>query len=84
MRFVMVNDRTPFRRTFCVLCCEPISGGYLRDVTTRFCYCDADCYALHCAAAARLENRGPSIVNSPRCMDKDERNDSHEIHIGKS
>jgi hypothetical protein len=59
MRFVLVNGRTPFRQTFCVLCCEPIGGGgYLRDVGTRLCYCDANCYALHCGSAlARLGNR---------------------------
>lgn len=58
MRFVLVNDRTPFRRSFCVLCCEPIGGGYLRDVATRFCYCDAECYALYCrSTAALLESR---------------------------
>jgi hypothetical protein len=52
MRFVLVNGRTPFRQTFCVLCCEPIDGGYLRDVRTRLCYCDSNCYALHCGNAA--------------------------------
>jgi hypothetical protein len=58
MRFVLVNDRTPVRRSFCVLCCEPIGEGYVRDVGTRLCYCDVECYALHCrSAAALLESR---------------------------
>jgi len=51
MRFVLVNGRTPFRQISCVLCSEPIGAGYLRDVRTRLCYCDARCYALHCGAA---------------------------------
>jgi hypothetical protein len=54
MRFVLVNGRTPFRQAFCVLCCEPIDEGYLRDVKTRLCYCDADCYASHCGSATML------------------------------
>ncbi|MCP3383454.1 hypothetical protein NLM31_24095 [Bradyrhizobium sp. CCGUVB4N] len=47
MRFVLVNGRTPFRKTFCLWCCEEISGGYLRDVRTLLPYCDHECYALH-------------------------------------
>jgi hypothetical protein len=58
VRFVLVNGMTPFRRTFCVLCREPIGEGYLRDVKTRLCYCDADCYASHRGnASVLLENR---------------------------
>ena len=34
MRFILVNGRTPFRKTFCLWCCEEISGSYLRDVRT--------------------------------------------------
>jgi hypothetical protein len=56
MRFVLVNGRTPFRQAFCVLCCEPIGEGYLRDVRTRLCYCGADCHASHCGNAAMLLN----------------------------
>jgi len=58
VRFVLVNGRTPFRQSFCVLCREPIGEGYLRDVKTRHCYCDADCYAGHRGnASVLLENR---------------------------
>jgi hypothetical protein len=47
MNFVLVNGRTPFRQSFCVLCSKPIGeGGYLRDVQTRLCYCGLACYAL--------------------------------------
>jgi hypothetical protein len=58
MRFVLVNGRTPFRQISCVLCREPIGAGYLRDVRTRLCYCDAKCYALRCEATVLLiDNR---------------------------
>jgi hypothetical protein len=58
MRFVLVNDRRPFRQTFCVLCRKLIGQGYLRDAKTRLCYCDAGCYASHHGNASVLrENR---------------------------
>jgi hypothetical protein len=61
MKYVLVNDRTPFRQVYCVMCCEPISMGYLRDVGTRLCYCDVKCYALHCVGTlALLEKRAQS------------------------
>lgn len=58
MRFVLVNGRTPCQQISCVLCCEPIGAGYLRNISTRLCYCDVKCYALHCGSAVRLiDNR---------------------------
>jgi hypothetical protein len=61
MKYVLVNDRTPFRQVYCVMCCEPIDKGYLRDVGTRLCYCDVKCYALHCVGTlALLEKRAQS------------------------
>jgi hypothetical protein len=55
VKFVMVNGRTPFRQSFCALCCERIGeGGYLRDIRTRLCYCGEACYALKCDNAAML------------------------------
>lgn len=55
MRFVLVNGRTPFRKSFCVLCCEPIGeDGYLREIRTQLCYCGAACYALRSRQAAPL------------------------------
>jgi hypothetical protein len=54
VKFVLVNGRTPFRQSSCVLCCEAIGEGYLRDVRTRLCYCGAECYALHCGAETML------------------------------
>ncbi|MET3907296.1 hypothetical protein ABID59_001627 [Bradyrhizobium sp. S3.3.6] len=57
MRFILVNGRTPFRKTFCLWCCEEISGSYLRDVRTLLPYCDHECYALHHEALAPIGER---------------------------
>jgi hypothetical protein len=54
MRFVLVNGRTPSRQIFCAQCWDPIGSGYLRDIMTRFCYCDITCYARHSGGAALL------------------------------
>jgi hypothetical protein len=55
MKFVLVNGRTPFRKSLCVLCSVPIDeGGYLRDIRTRLCYCSAECYVSQFAKAAML------------------------------
>jgi len=57
VRFILVNGRTPFRKTFCLWCCEEISGGYLRDVRTLLPYCDHECYALHHEALVPIWKR---------------------------
>jgi len=57
VRFILVNGRTPFRKTFCLWCCEEISGGYLRDVRTLVPYCDHECYALHHEALVPIRER---------------------------
>jgi hypothetical protein len=48
IRFILVNGRTPSSNSFCVLCCEPIETGYLREIGTRLPYCGHGCYANHC------------------------------------
>jgi hypothetical protein len=53
MKFVLVNDRTPGKQSFCVLCREPIGRGYLREAGTGLFYCDHDCYADHCKSATQ-------------------------------
>ena len=52
MRYILVNGRTPFRQSACVLCGKPIGPNYLREIATRLPYCDPDCYADHCEGAA--------------------------------
>jgi hypothetical protein len=52
-----VNGRTPFRKTFCLWCCEQISTGYLRDARTQLPYCGYECYALHGEVAPLIEGR---------------------------
>jgi hypothetical protein len=58
--FVLVNDRTPFRQTWCLQCCERIGGSYLREIETRLPYCDYECYALFHEAAAERPERARS------------------------
>jgi hypothetical protein len=57
MRFIVVNGRIPFRKTFCLWCCEEISSSYLRDVSTLLPYCDHECYALHHEAVSLIGRR---------------------------
>ena len=47
MRFMLVNDRTPCPQSVCALCGRPIGPSYLREIETRFSYCDQRCYAEH-------------------------------------
>jgi len=47
MRFVLVNGRTPCPQTFCLLCCEPIGAGYLREIETGLPFCDDNCYRAY-------------------------------------
>jgi hypothetical protein len=54
MRFTLVNGRTLFRQSFCVMCQSPIGACYLREAGTNLIYCDHDCYADHCNSAVRL------------------------------
>ena len=49
--FLLVNGRTPSPKFFCALCCQPIGERYLREIATRLCYCDHQCYVDHCDAA---------------------------------
>jgi hypothetical protein len=52
MKFILVNDRAPFKKNSCVLCGEPIGTRYLREIETQLFYCDHDCYTGHCESAA--------------------------------
>jgi hypothetical protein len=36
VKFVLVNGRTPYPQTFCMLRCESIKSGYLRATTTQY------------------------------------------------
>jgi hypothetical protein len=53
MKFVLVNDRTPRSQSACALCCEPIGETYLREIATRFSFCDHQCYVGHRKLAAK-------------------------------
>jgi hypothetical protein len=47
VQYILVNGRTPRPQSFCALCCEPIGESYLREIATRFSYCDQECYVDH-------------------------------------
>jgi hypothetical protein len=69
MRFVLVNGRSPQRRSFCVMCDQPIAASYLREIGTHLTYCNHDCYADHCKSAILLlENqaRGSAAAASKK------------------
>ena len=59
MNFVLVNGRTPRSQALCAVCCEPIAESYLRELTTRLCYCDRKCYSDRYKAAARAPKKQP-------------------------
>jgi hypothetical protein len=44
MKFILVNDRTPYPQSFCAFCCERIAENYLREIATRLSYCEHRCY----------------------------------------
>lgn len=55
MNFVLVNGRTPYRESFCGLCCQRIGNdGYVRDIRTQLCYCRVTCYAAQCGSTMTL------------------------------
>jgi hypothetical protein len=66
VKFVLVNGRTPYPQTFCMLRCESIKSGYLRATTTQYPYCDYECYSLYCESVARLRGRIKNSIMSCR------------------
>jgi hypothetical protein len=47
LRFILVNDRTPRADAYCALCCIEITASYVREISTKFCYCSRGCFASH-------------------------------------
>jgi hypothetical protein len=47
LRYILVNDRTLRVHANCALCCTNISGSYVREIGTRFCYCSRGCFLSH-------------------------------------
>jgi hypothetical protein len=56
MKFVLVNDRA-LKNGYCAMCCEAIRAEYLRDLETRFGYCDHHCYSVHCESLGNTIRR---------------------------
>jgi len=44
MRFIFVNGRTPRAEAVCACCSRRIEDSYVRELTSRLPFCDADCY----------------------------------------
>jgi hypothetical protein len=63
MKFVLVNGRSPRPQSFCALCCESIGEGYLREIATRFSYCDHNCYIAHCKVV-RADHQDPGAIGT--------------------
>lgn len=52
MRCILVNEANLKAGAYCTCCRKPIGDSYLREIGTRFLYCDYDCYQTGSAAAA--------------------------------
>lgn len=52
MRCILVNDANLKAGACCTYCRKPIGDSYLREIATRFLFCDHDCYQTGAAAAA--------------------------------
>jgi hypothetical protein len=47
MKFILINGRTPRPQSVYMSCREPIGTDYLREIGTRLCDRDHECYASH-------------------------------------
>jgi hypothetical protein len=47
LRFILVNDRIPRIDVHCALCCTEITANYVREISTKFCYCSRGCFVSH-------------------------------------
>lgn len=44
MRFIVVNDRAPFKVKHCICCSTELANGYLREFQTGLFYCPVWCF----------------------------------------
>lgn len=56
MKYVLVNGRTPRSESSCAKCSKALGESYLRELTTRFTYCDPKCYLAHAKAVVPVHN----------------------------
>ena len=48
LRYIIVNDRTPFVIPHCACCTGTLKWGYLREFQTGLYYCPSDrCFEFH-------------------------------------
>lgn len=45
MKYLLVSDR--LCRSWCALCCEPLTSPYVRELGTRLTYCCVEHYLSH-------------------------------------
>jgi len=57
LRFILVNDRTLRANPHCALCCADITGSYVREINTKFCYCSRGCFLSHTSLGQRVIER---------------------------
>ena len=56
MRCILVSDASLKADTRCTYCQKKIGGSYAREISTRFIYCNFDCYQDAAEAAALARN----------------------------
>jgi hypothetical protein len=62
LRFILVNDRTLRADPYCASCCTKITGSYVWEISTKFCYCSRGCFAGHTQLAQLvLEHRARAV-----------------------
>ena len=66
MRCILVSDASLKADTRCTYCQRKIGDSYVREISTRFVYCDYDCYETAVAATTLPRNLPINIwtVNS--------------------
>ncbi|MFK4724674.1 hypothetical protein ABIE89_005774 [Bradyrhizobium niftali] len=52
MSFVLVNHEPSLHEASCSACAGHLRAGYVRNVPTRACYCNYDCYRRHRLSSA--------------------------------
>jgi hypothetical protein len=63
LRFILVNDRTPRADAHCALCCTEITADYVREISTKFCYCSRGCFASHSKLGQLLIERRTRVAS---------------------
>jgi hypothetical protein len=60
MKFVVVNNMAPRRRSVCTECSRPLERGYLHDLSTSNRYCGIECYPQWMVASVFVGSIAPA------------------------